>query len=217
MAVIVIGGEKGGTGKTTLATNLAATRAHHDKDVLIVDTDKQESASSWCYIREASDIKPRISSVLKFGTGIRGELKVLNEKYDDIIVDAGGRDSAEFRAALLVADKAIVPIRATQFDLWTLSRLNRLFEDVKELNEELKVFIVLNAASTNPSVKETEDAISFLKEFPNLFLMKSIIRERIAFHKAAFDGKCVTEIKSPDQKACDEINSLYEEVFNNEV
>ena len=50
--IVVFGGEKGGTGKTTLATNIAAELAIKNKDVLLIDTDRQESASSWCYVRK---------------------------------------------------------------------------------------------------------------------------------------------------------------------
>ena len=59
--VILIGGEKGGTGKTTLATNLAALRAQSGKDVLLLDTDVQASASYWAQIRDERDITPRVS------------------------------------------------------------------------------------------------------------------------------------------------------------
>lgn len=213
--IILIGGEKGGTGKTTIATNLAAIRAQQNKDVLLVDTDRQESASSWCYIREEEGAFPRISSVLKFGAAIRAELKVLSKKCDDVIVDAGGRDSIEFRAALLSADKALIPMRATQFDLWTLSRMNRLIDEVKIVNEFLEVFMVLNAASTHPNEKETNNAVTFLEEFPNLKLMRQqVIRERIAFHRAAAEGRSVLELSPIDSKAADEMKAIYKELFD---
>ena len=50
--IILIGGEKGGTGKTTIATNLASIFKHNGRDVLLVDTDKQGSASFWCATRD---------------------------------------------------------------------------------------------------------------------------------------------------------------------
>ena len=52
MSIILIGGEKGGTGKTTLAVNLAALRASQGRDVLLIDTDIQASASYWAQSRD---------------------------------------------------------------------------------------------------------------------------------------------------------------------
>ena len=60
MSVLVFGGEKGGTGKTTLATNIAAMLALKGKDVLLLDTDKQGTASFWATIREEDGVEPRV-------------------------------------------------------------------------------------------------------------------------------------------------------------
>ncbi len=61
--IVLVGGEKGGTGKTTLAIHLAARRTVLGHDVLLVDTDKQGSASSWCAIRDEEDRSPRIACI----------------------------------------------------------------------------------------------------------------------------------------------------------
>ncbi|WP_019218353.1 AAA family ATPase [Legionella tunisiensis] len=211
--IIVFGGEKGGTGKTTLATNIAAELALRGKEVLLIDTDRQESSSSWCFVREEEEIRPRIPCILKFGETVRQEINELKNKFNNIIVDCGGRDSIEFRAALLAADKAIIPMRSTQFDLWTLSRFSKILAEVRIINEFLQVGLLLNAANTNPAVKEHEEAKEYIKEFGNMDLYSTIVRDRIAFHKAAAEGRSVSEITPNDQKASLEINSLYEEIF----
>jgi chromosome partitioning protein len=212
--IILIGGEKGGPGKTTIATNLAAIRTKVTNDLLLIDTDRQQTASFWCSMREDKGIKPRIASIQKFEKAVRTETLALKEKYRDVVIDAGGRDSAELRGALLVADKAIFPVRPSQFDLWTLRRLDTLVEQATEINESLKAFIVINQASTNPAVKEVEEAQELVSEFGNLILLKNHLCERIAFRRAAINGMSVTEYKPEDAKAIEEINRLYEEVFN---
>ena len=118
--IVLIGGEKGGPGKTTLATNLAAMRNTITKDVLLIDTDKQQTASFWCATREENDKLRRVSSIQKYSKSLRYEIVSLAAKYQDVIIDAGGRDSIEVRCSLLVADKVIFPLRISQFDLWTL-------------------------------------------------------------------------------------------------
>ena len=135
--ILLVGGEKGGTGKTTIAVNLAAMRAHKGRDVLLVDTDPQGSASYWTQVRDEGSVTPRVASIQKFGKGVQQELQDLSKRYQDIIIDAGGRDSVELRAALVVANLALVPIQASQFDLWTLDRMDSLVAQARGFNEKL--------------------------------------------------------------------------------
>lgn len=215
--IILIGGEKGGPGKTTIATNIAAIRTKEKEDVLLIDTDKQPTASYWCSLREDHQIQPRVASVQKFEKSVRTETLALKEKYSDIIIDAGGRDSPELRGGLLVADKAVFPLRPSQFDLWTLGRINTLVESAKEFNNKLEAFVVINQASPNPAVKEVEEARELIVEFDNLNLLKTHICERIAFRRAAIQGMAVTEYKPEDNKAIEEIINLYEEIYNEQA
>lgn len=212
--IILIGGEKGGPGKTTIATNLAAMRTKRSEDLLLIDTDKQPTASYWCSLREDHQIEPRVASIQKFEKSVRTETLALKEKYRDIIIDAGGRDSPELRGALLVAEKAIFPLRPSQFDLWTLGRMNTLVETAIEFNPNLKAFIVINQASPNPAVKEVEEAKELIQEFSNLTLLKTHLCERISYRRAAIQGMSVSEYKPEDSKAIEEIVNLYEEIFH---
>ncbi|WP_010304106.1 AAA family ATPase [Candidatus Odyssella thessalonicensis] len=211
--IILIGGEKGGPGKTTIATNIAAIRTSIVGDVLLVDTDKQPTSSYWCSLREDKGIAPRVSSIQKYDKAVRTEIVELSKKYSDIIIDAGGRDSPELRGALLVCDKAIFPLRPSQFDLWTLGRLNTLVETAKEINEKLQAYVVINQSSPNPAVKEAEEMKGFLTEFENIKALNSVICERIAFRRAALNGMAVTEYKPEDIKANEEIMGLYKEIY----
>ena len=211
--IVLVGGEKGGPGKTTIATNIAAMRTDEMEDVLLVDTDRQPTSSYWCSMREDKGIKPRVASIQKYDKAVRTEITELKKKFSDIIIDAGGRDSPELRGALLVCDKAIFPLRPSQFDLWTLGRLNTLVEVALEINENLKAYVVINQSSPNPAVREAEEMKEFLSEFENINLMKSVICERIVFRRAALNGMAVTEYKPEDIKANEEINALYREIF----
>ena len=211
--IVLVGGEKGGPGKTTIATNIAAMRTDEMEDVLLVDTDRQPTSSYWCSMREDKGIKPRVASIQKYDKAVRTEITELKKKFSDIIIDAGGRDSPELRGALLVCDKAIFPLRPSQFDLWTLGRLNTLVEVALEINENLKAYVVINQSSPNPAVREAEEMKEFLSEFENINLMKSVICERIVFRRAALNGMAVTEYKPEDIRANEEINALYREIF----
>ena len=212
--IILIGGEKGGTGKTTVATNLAAIRASRGHDVLLVDTDKQGSASAWSDIRDIKKNDIRVPNIQKFGVNLTADIKDLQDRYEDIIIDAGGRDSIELRAAMTIADKMFVPVQASQFDIWTLSIINDLVIQARGFNPSLSPKVVINRAATNPSVQEVQEAKEVFGEFESLILSENILKERIAYRKAAKNGLSVIEIEKPDAKSTQEIMALYEEVFN---
>lgn len=214
--IVLIGGEKGGTGKTTLATNLAAMRVLEGRDVLLIDTDPQGSANYWVQSRDEVKIKPRVSCIQKFGKGLAVEVKNLATRYQDIILDAGGRDSVELRSALVAAEKVYIPIQPSQFDIWTLNAMNVLVETAKGFNPQLQASVIISRASTNPSVQEAKETRVLLADFPNLQPIDVVIRDRIAYRKAAKDGLSVTELKPTDIKADEEMQKLYLEVFNDE-
>ena len=213
MSVVLFGGEKGGTGKTTLATNMAAMLAQTGKDVLLLDTDRQGTSSFWATVREDSEIEPRIACVQKFGKGLASQVLDLADRYDEIVIDAGGRDSMELRYALGVCDKAYIPVQPYQFDIWTIRQMDDLVEMAQGLNDTLQAFIVMNRVSTNPVVREDQETRDFFKEedFQHLVLVDSVLRDRIAVRKSARDGLSVLEWKQ-DKKAADEMNQLFKEV-----
>lgn len=212
--IVLIGGEKGGTGKTTVAVNLAAQRALSGRDVLLIDTDIQSSASYWIQSRDESKVKPRVACVQKFGKGLSAEVRDLANRYQDIVIDAGGRDSVELRAALVVAERVFVPIQPSQFDIWTLGRMNDLVATAQGFNPDLLAWVVISRASTNPSVSEATEARGLLADFDHLTLAESVVRDRIAYRKAARDGLSVSELKPADPKAIVEMQALFHEVFN---
>lgn len=214
--IILLGGEKGGTGKTTLATNLAAMRVLAGRDVLLIDTDPQGSANYWAQTRDDEHITPRVACVQKFGKGLAAEVNDLKQRYQDIIIDAGGRDSVELRSALVVAEKAYIPIQPSQFDIWTLNQMDELVEAAKVFNQTLQASVIISRCSTNPSVHESDDAGKLLDDFSNLELAGFMVRDRIAYRKAAKDGLAVMELKPKDPKAQEEMEKFYQEVYHHE-
>lgn len=211
--ILLIGGAKGGTGKTTLATNLAVMRAHEGHDVLLVDTDLQGSASAWAQIRNEDGITPQIPTIKKHGKVVN-DLRDLQNRYGDLIVDAGGRDSPELRSAMLAADKLMTPIQASQFDWLTLEEMNDLREMASDFNENLSVRVVITRAPTNPNVREAAEAIEgTTEEFPEMPVAEAQIRERITYRKAASEGRGIIEMASRDAKACAELRTLYREIY----
>ncbi len=210
--IILVGGEKGGTGKSTIATNLAAVHSILGQDVLLLDTDNQATATYWAITRDENEKLTRVPCLRKTGNKIHRELGDLSLKFQTIIIDAGGQDSVELRSSMLAADKFYMPIRPSQFDVWTVEKIDQMVEEAHIYNDGLQAFAFLNLASTHPKVNEIAETSEYLKDFKNLVLSSIVIRDRIAFRKAAKDGLSVYEMD--DIKAKTEILSLHNEVFS---
>jgi len=212
--LILLGGEKGGTGKTTLATNLAVQRAQHGYDVVLLDTDIQGAAAYWARVRQEAGLTPEVPCRHTHGTSLQADLQALTTQAADIIMDAGGRDAVELRAGLVTAAQAYLPVQASQFDIWTLDHLEELVALAQGFNPTLRAFVVLTRVSPNPLVAEVAEAKALLADYPHLQLAETVIYDRIAYRRAAREGKAVHELVPPDRKASAECACFYEEVFD---
>lgn len=222
--LILIGGEKGGTGKTTTSVNLVTMRAINGADVFLYDIDPQLTSTLWASARDQNGLSPRIPSsqkvlgkeILNPGLVIRNELKALLPKYQDIIVDAGGADNEVLRAAMTLADIIIFPLKSSDFDMWTFEKINSLVANAQNHEKEKVGYILLNEVSTNPG-EAKQDILDFddlLTDFEHLHRLKSIIYKRKPIRKATGKGMAVIEYKPVDEKAVSEYQALYQEVFN---
>ena len=127
--IVVIGGIKGGSGKTTIATNLTVLRSASGKKVLLVDADEQKSASSWSQQRELENLQTSWVTIQLAGSAIRSQIQKMVNDYDDIIIDVGGRDTTSQRSALTIADSFIVPFQPRSLDIWTLGSVKNLISE----------------------------------------------------------------------------------------
>ena len=210
--ILVIGGIKGGSGKTTIATHLAVMRAQSGGDVLLIDADDQETSFDFSTLRSSLENKlPEYTYIKLSGKALRSEILKMKGKYDDIIVDAGGRDTMNQRAALTTADKFIVPFVPRSFDLWTLDNVSSIVQEIKQINPSLEAYAFLNRADSKGY--DNEEAQDMIKENENLMTLPVMICNRKAFGNAASEGKSVNELKIADRKAILEIDSLYKCIF----
>src|SRR3954454_13972036 len=125
--IIVVGGIKGGSGKTTAATNLAVMRSADGHDVLLIDADDQETASDFTILRtERIPAGAGYTSIKLTGPAVRTEPLRLADKYYDLIIYTGGRDTTTQRAALSVAHLLLVPFVPRSLDVWSLKNFGAL-------------------------------------------------------------------------------------------
>ena len=207
--IILVGSQKGGCGKSTLAINIAAELKRLKKDVLLVDADRQGTASRWAQDREQSKYE-LIPSVAQYDN-IHSTLKDLSSKYDYVVVDVAGRDSRELRTGMLSADLLLTPFRPSQADLDTLPHLEEVVIQANDINPDLKCLAVLTLAPSNLQVKEAQEAKEYLAEFPAFEVARTVVHDRKAYRDTLSEGVGVVEWK--DSKAKAEIQLLVQEII----
>ncbi|RYE36792.1 MAG: chromosome partitioning protein ParA [Sphingobacteriaceae bacterium] len=211
--IYVFGGIKGGVGKTTVAVNFVQFLAEFlKKDVLLIDADDQETATDYTAWRDATlNGELGYTAVKLTGDAIRAQMTNLKKKYDDIVIDTGGRDTRSQRAALIVADVYLVPFYPRSFDFWTVTKVQRLLDDIKTVNHNLKTYAFLNRADIRSA--DNRDTAAALEEADGLTFLNHPLLNRKCFSNAAGKGLSVFEFEPKDDKAINELNSLFQEII----
>lgn len=209
--ILVAGGIKGGSGKTTLASNLAVMRSLQGREVLLVDADDQQSAAEFTELRSEEIGDPGYTCVRLDGKAVRDQLKRLRDKYDDIVVDTGGRDTTSQRAALTVADVLLVPFGPRSLDIWTLERVEELVADARAINPDLQAYSFINRADHQGSYNDETRAV--LTDSEEVDFISPTLGDRKAFAIAFDYGQSIVEYTPRNRKAIREMKELYETVF----
>lgn len=211
--IITTGGIKGGCGKTTLATNIAVHLSNLGRDVLFVDADEQGSAYQFNSQREeVKNGATGYTMVRQVDKDVRTEILKLAPKFDDVVIDTGGRDTSSQRAALTVTDIYLVPFFPRSADVWTLEAVEKLVSEMHIVNPKLRAFSIINRADTKS--QDNRDAAEILKESSILTYLDTPITNRKAFANALGYGLCVTELKPEDEKATAEFLLLYNSILS---
>lgn len=214
--IVVVGGIKGGSGKTMLATNLTVMRAMAGKRVLLVDADEQHSSSDWAAQRVGSEnLVNSLSTVRLSGKTLYAKIKKMMKNYDDVVVDVGGRDTTSQRSALSIADVFLTPVRPRSIDIWTLDDLQQLINQISAVNHKLICYGVINQA--DPVGSDNDEAFKIISEYPEIKCLSQFVGMRKCFANAMTNGMGLLELKNADPKAVQEIKSIYEAVYQKDM
>lgn len=213
--ILTVGNTKGGVGKTTLAVQVAIARSLQGREVWMVDGDRQGTAVAAIAARQAAGKVPGIACAqYPDGQTLRGQVIQQRGKWNDIIIDAGGRDSSALRAALVLSDVLLVPFAPRSYDVWALDDMAALIDEARSVRDGLSVLAVMNQADPGAMSTDNAEAAAAVSQLPQFRYLSTPIRRRKALSNAGGAGLHVTELNPKDPKACEEIATLVESLFN---
>jgi len=205
--VIAVLNQKGGSGKTTIATHLARAFQLSGFSVLLIDSDPQGSARDWAAVREDQPL-----TVVGIDRPTIGrDLKNIGSK-DFIIIDGAPQAADLAVSAIKSADIVLIPVQPSPYDIWATADLVELVKQRIEVTDgKIKAaFIVSRMIKGTKIGNEVTDILS---EY-NLPVLESKITQRVIYPSTAAKGNTVLD-ENPDNAASIEIMSLYEEIKQN--
>lgn len=199
--IIGVLNQKGGAGKTTIATNLAAVIAKAGHRVLLVDADPQGSSMGWSSVREAEPLFPVISMAKPT---LHRDLPEIAADYDVVIIDGAPRVNDLGRAAILASDMVLMPVQPSPYDVWASADTVQLIKEAQQFKENIKAAFVVNRKILNTAIgRDVHKALSQF-EFP---ILPVEICQRVGFAESASQELSVIET-DPKSDAAQEISQL---------
>lgn len=200
--VITIAQQKGGSGKTTVAVNLAVAFARAGLRVALLDTDPQGSLGRWFLARRARLGEAGMELSTASAWGVSYECEKLRKSSDIVIIDTPPKADADLRPALREADLVLVPVASSHVDLWATDGVLDLVA-----RESRRALLVMNRGSAGTRLAE-EVAIA-AGEMAGV--AQSRLAQRVVFAETLGQGLGASEAgKSP---AATEVQALADEVM----
>lgn len=202
---------KGGVGKTTIALNLAISRALLGHPVWLVDGDRQATALQAVAQRVEAGKTPTIAvSHYPEGPMLRSQVQQQGVHYKDIVIDAGGRDSTALRAALMLSDVVVVPFQPRSFDVWGVGDMAEIAAEAVSMRDGLRIFAVLSGADSGG--KDNAEAAAAVSDFAPIVYLDTPIGRRKGIAEAAGGGMSILEM-SGNAKAKAEMSALISAIY----
>ncbi|PCJ87147.1 MAG: chromosome partitioning protein [Thiotrichaceae bacterium] len=201
----IVGNLKGGTGKSTVAFNLAVWLAHDKTGVKAFDLDPQ------CTLLDVNEV--RIEDGYEPAFEVSTDLDELELMAKDktlkqpIIVDMSATNMPAMEKAISLADRILIPVQPSQADVWSTQRFLKIVRDNLNKANKTEVLGFINRADTHIGVRETEEAVQALQMMQGVKAMDIRLYQRTAYRRSFSEGLAVFEL-DPMGKASKEMKKL---------
>lgn len=205
--IIAVVNQKGGCGKSTIATNLAALFAREGREVLLVDADpEQHSAMNWCADR--AEHLPKIHASSLPARNLRREAEAIRRKWEVVIIDGGARVTEHAHAAVSAADWLIIPVRPSKVDLDATAQFLDVVQTDMQRRDDLSGGLLINQLQEGTAIGNAARQQIAEWEFP---VFDCVLHSYVAFTEALWQGQSVVEYQ-PQSKAATDMAAFFKEL-----
>ena len=191
---------------------LGGNLARRSYKILVVDADKQATATRWATVDEEKTFPCTVIGLSAADSRVHREVQKFIDDYDYIIIDCPpSADSKIPRSALLIADLVLTPIIPSPLDLWSAVGIKEVIEDVRVTNENMITRLVINQCQPNLSL--TKDIMEILNEF-GIPVLQTKFGQRTVYRQSAVYGSIVHDFGTKAAQAIKEVDSLTDEVLS---
>jgi chromosome partitioning protein len=213
--ITLIANLKGGSGKSTVAFNLAVWLEKHGCTVIGYDLDPQCTFSDLAMLRKEMEYTPELTI-----HSVRAVLKeqLLSHSGQEVLIDVGAANMAAMKEALTAADRVLIPVPPSQADVWATQRFLHIIgpdTQAMKINGNQQTIAFVNRADTNKSIRETHETEAALRMLPAIdIVLPQRLRLRTGFRRSLSEGLTVFEMW-PRSKAAQEFRTLAGALYPN--
>lgn len=206
--IIAFVNQKGGVGKTTLALHVSNELARHGDRVTLIDADPQGSALDWAKVRSRGEYHRRFAVIALARETLHLEVPDIARANDHVVIDAPPRARALARSAVIAAERVLIPVQPSPFDLWASDEMVAAVQEAQMFKPRLRAAFVANRVIVGAVIGCALSRNLAKGAIPKL---SSEVSQRIVFAESAASGRLVCELE-PRGQAAQEIEHLVQEI-----
>ena len=208
--IIAIVNQHSSPERTVVARNLAVLRAQSGRRVCLMTT-AGNGHSDWSEERSHAGVQPWIETHQVGSRAVKTRLAALRPLFDDILIDAGTRDTDGCRCVLAESRLVVVPVRGGALELDLQYRLLARLHGARTFNPAMRVLFVAVSGGAGPDVSERAAVLAHVARVDDATLAETVLHAPAA--RDYGPGRCVSDAITCDPDAAAELRALYDEVY----